>query len=99
MTESKEMVCWDISKPVDEQLHHIRDNYFNYMPIIDGSIDNIKGLLPIRKFATSLVSSNEVNEDMINGVMEDPIFIPEVATAVQLLDRFKVEKEEGVNSV
>ena len=75
MTSRKEMTCWDIKDSMKKHQESIQNHYFNYFPVIDGSVEKLLGLVSVRKIAVSMQGGKV---DVLR-LSEAPIYVPELA--------------------
>ena len=88
MSLKKEIVFFDIKKPLSE-LMTLFENY-SVVPLVDGSLDNVLGLITLKDcfFREEIQSSLE-----LKNLVRKPLYVPEWASAYDLLLRFKKENE------
>ncbi len=88
MTPRADMFVIDISQPRDIQA--IANSGFTRIPVIDGSIDNVKGIINIKDlFVQQSVSCQPID---IEKIMRPPYFVPENKKLDSLLRQFKKRK-------
>lgn len=81
----------DISLDSDEIIARLTRTNFTRMPVYDGTLDDIIGILHIRK-VLSLIKNDELNRQTIERVMASPYFIPEGTALSKQLLNFKANK-------
>ena len=91
MVPRNEIVGIDISKPWPEILEQLVHNQHTRLPLYDGSIDEIRGIVHMRRML-ALVSNNELDKDRLLGLARDPYFIPENTPLNQQLLNFQNQK-------
>lgn len=88
MTPRADMFVIDISQPLDIQA--IANSGFTRIPVIDGGIDNVKGVVNIKDiFVQQSVACQPID---IEKIMRPPYFVPENKKLDSLLRRFKKRK-------
>ena len=81
----------DISLDSEEIIGRLTRTNFTRMPVYDGNLDDVIGVLHIRK-VLALVKNNELNRQTIERVMASPYFIPEGTPLSKQLLNFKSNK-------
>ncbi len=85
MTPRADMFVVDADKPLD--LKAISQSGFTRVPVIDGDIDHVIGVINIKDlFGLQAVCRDDID---IRNVMRDPYFIPENIKLDSLLTQFK----------
>ena len=79
LTPRVDIVAIDRQKPLDEILSVIRNCNHSRLPVYEGTIDHITGILQIRKFIKSYLHERE-NMD-VRSLLDEPLFIHQ-STAV-----------------
>lgn len=73
LTSRVDIVALDIDDPVDEMLDTIRSETHSRLPVYKGSIDNIIGILSIRKFIKTYLREGEKMD--VRALLDEPYFI------------------------
>lgn len=73
LTSRVDVVALDIDDPVDEMLGTIRSETHSRLPVYEGSIDNIIGILSIRKFIKTYLREGEKMD--VRALLDEPYFI------------------------
>ena len=73
LTSRVDIVALDIDDPVDEMLGTIRSETHSRLPVYEGSIDNIIGILSIRKFIKTYLREGEKMD--VRALVDEPYFI------------------------
>lgn len=73
LTSRVDIVALDIDDPVDEMLGTIRSETHSRLPVYEGSIDNIIGILSIRKFIKTYLREGEKID--VRALLDEPYFI------------------------
>ena len=66
----------DLTKPWEEALALIRDSEFNRLPVYRDDIDNIQGVVPVRKLLGDLAAGT-LDEQRLLEWTREPYFVPE----------------------
>ncbi|WP_423823748.1 HlyC/CorC family transporter [Salinisphaera sp. SPP-AMP-43] len=91
MVPRNEIVGIDISKPWPEILEQLVHNQHTRLPLFDGSIDSIVGMVHMRRML-ALISNNELDKDSLVALASAPYFIPENTPLNQQLLNFQNQK-------
>ena len=86
MTPRTELNWIDLDEPLDETLAEIMDSDDNYFPLVQGSTDNVIGIVSAKAVLNSYIQGNPINLDEIS---ESPLFIPESKPALSVLDELR----------
>ena len=73
LTSRVDIVALDVEYPLDEMLHIIRAETHSRLPVYEGSIDNIIGILSIRKFIKTYLREGEGMD--VRALLDKPYFI------------------------
>ena len=73
LTSRVDIVALDIDDPVNEMLGTIRSETHSRLPVYEGSIDNIIGILSIRKFIKTYLREGEKMD--VRALLDEPYFI------------------------
>lgn len=73
LTSRVDIVALDIDDPVNEMLGTIRSETHSRLPVYEGSIDNIIGILSIRKFIKTYL--REGGKMDVRALLDEPYFI------------------------
>ncbi len=76
MTPRQDMVTIDIGQPVDQVLHNILNTRHSRIPVYEGEIDNIIGILSMKDFSIEM-TRRAPNTIDIRTILQKPYFIPE----------------------
>ncbi len=91
MTPSADMFV--IDKAVEPQLEKIIKSGFTRIPVIDGDIDHIVGLVNIKDLFRQQANANGAL--VLEEIMREPYFVPENKKLDQLLNQFKSRKDHA----
>lgn len=73
LTSRVDIVALDIDDPVNEMLGTIRSETHSRLPVYESSIDNIIGILSIRKFIKTYLREGEKMD--VRALLDEPYFI------------------------
>jgi Mg2+/Co2+ transporter CorB len=76
MVPRNEIVGIDLSDDWQDVLNQLTNSQHTRMPVYDDSIDNIIGVIHVRRVLNRL-SSGELNRETLREIVRDPYFIPE----------------------
>lgn len=76
MTPRQDMVTIDIGQPVDQVLHNILNTRHSRIPVYEGEIDNIIGILSMKDFSIEMTRRAPNTIDILT-ILQKPYFIPE----------------------
>jgi putative hemolysin len=91
MTPSADMFV--IDKAAEPHLDEIINSGFTRIPVIDGDIDHIVGMVNIKDLFRQQANANGVLA--IEEIMREPYFVPENKKLDQLLNQFKSSKDHA----
>lgn len=92
MVPRNEIVGIDLSEDWDDILEQLTNSQYTRLPLYDETIDNVRGMLHVRK-ALNLLADENLNKQTLIAAAEEIYFIPEgTALNVQLLN-FRHKKQ------
>ncbi len=83
LTPRVDVAAIDINADVEEILKQIKSLSFSRLPVYEGNIDHIVGVLGIRRFIRAYLKKKE-NVD-VRALLDEPMFVPENASLADLL--------------
>jgi len=86
MTPRTRLIGIDLDDPVDESIEKMIASNHSHFPVYRGSIDNLVGLVSIKKIFELLYRQKKI--DMAVAMVE-PLFLPDSARADRVLDAMK----------
>ncbi|HSW55658.1 MAG TPA: hemolysin family protein [Ignavibacteriaceae bacterium] len=89
MINRQDIVWVDINDPPDVTKQIIIKSKYSRLPLCDGSIDQIIGIISVKKFSMTSEEGKELN---LRDLAIQPIFVPENITAIRILERFRETK-------
>lgn len=91
MVPRNEIVGIDISDPWEQVRQAIIGSQHTRLPVFDGSIDNLKGVVHLRR-VVRLAAENTLDVDSLLALAREPYFIPEGTPLNQQLLNFQNQK-------
>jgi putative hemolysin len=91
MRPREDVLYYDLQQPISRLIHLFVDQEVSRLPICDGGIENIVGVLSARQYFVH--RDQIVSEETLRRFLKKPFFVPETAPARQLLLHFE-EREE-----
>lgn len=89
MTVREDMEAVDIRLPVEEVLRLVRGTRHSRLPLYDGTIDNIVGVLPIRTFLRRYIKKEHID---LRQIMYRPLAVAPDAPIKGLFDQMRGSK-------
>jgi len=90
MTHRKDIVYWDLSDPLEENMKKIIQGPHNFVPVCEGGPDHTVGLLQ----AKDLVAEKSFEKvDDIRPILKPVLYVPESISPITLLENFKSAKK------
>ena len=91
MVPRNEITGIDISEPWEQVRAAIVDSQHTRLPVFDGSIDNLRGVIHLRR-VVRLAAENNLDPHSLVGLASEPYFIPEGTPLNQQLLNFQNQK-------
>lgn len=91
MTHRSDLIALDLDDSTDDNLREIIESGRSNFPVYKGELDNIVGMVSVKSILEKFVESNTVD---LRELVTKPLFIPESASVLKLLELFK---ETGVH--
>lgn len=92
MTPRTEVYLINIDKPLKEYLDELLEEKYSRVPVYEGDIDNIIGVLYMKDFMIEARKNGFENVD-IRKILHAPYFVPETKNIDDLFDEIKVSKK------
>jgi putative hemolysin len=86
MTPRLDVVWLDIESPPEEIRERIINSPYSRMPVCQGTLDNILGVVKARDLLARALAGEPLD---LRAVMRPVLYVPETRTALQLLELFK----------
>ena len=92
MIPRNELEGIDLEEPLDEIIEQFQNSFYTRLPLYDGAIDNIVGIIHIRS-AMRAVVQEDFSKEMLRDMVETPYYIPEGTPLSKQLLNFQREKQ------
>ena len=89
LTHRVDLVAVDIHDSLDSIREVILEERFTRIPVYDGDIDHIIGILQSRDFLEALVRGGEID---LRSMLTEPLYVHKTKTAANMLAEFKRRK-------
>jgi putative hemolysin len=86
MTPRPEVYWIDIRDTEEENRTKIKESIYSRLPVCDGDMDHVVGLLTARSLLTRLLAGEPFD---ITAAMDEAQFVPETMSAVKVLEMFR----------
>ncbi len=86
MTPRLDIVYLDLGDPVEENMRKIAEHRFSRYPVCRGGLDHLIGMVHTKEMLGRELSGQPFD---IAGAVQEPLFVPESATGVQVLETFR----------
>lgn len=95
MIPRKEVYCIDIDEPIKDQLSEILQSRHSRIPIYEGTIDHIIGILHIKDYIIAF--QNDYQEPDLRSLLQTPYFVPDSKDADELFREMqKLQKRMAI---
>ena len=89
MTVKEDIEIVDISLPEEEMLEIVRKSHHSRLPLYEGDVNNIVGVLPIKPFLKNYI--NKETSDL-RSLMYQPLFVSPTTAVRELFDTMRIAK-------
>jgi putative hemolysin len=86
MTPRLDIAWLDVGSPPEEIRERIISSPYSRMPVCEGTLDNILGVVKARDLLARVLAGKPLD---LRSEMRSPLYVPETRTALQLLELFK----------
>jgi len=93
MTPRSQIEAINLSAPIDEIMHQLATCYHNKLPVYEGEINHVIGILHIRTVLALLTQEGEFTADRIRGQLSAPYYIPQDTDVFRQLQYFQENHE------
>jgi Mg2+/Co2+ transporter CorB len=93
MTPRPQIEALDLALPVEEIKNELTTCYHNKLPVYEGEINKIVGILHVRKAVALLNQTEELTVDHFRELLTEPYFIPQDTGVFTQLQYFQENKE------
>jgi putative hemolysin len=88
MTPRNKIVALDITATIDDVRAKLLDSRHSRFPVVDGDLDNVLGIVRAKDILTQSLAGQPFD---LRSLLRPALFLPEVITALETLERFKQE--------
>jgi Mg2+/Co2+ transporter CorB len=93
MTPRAQIEALNLAVPVEDIKHQLTTCYHNKLPVYEGEINQIVGILHVRHAVALLNEAEELTVQHFRDLLSTPYFIPEDTSALTQLQYFQENKE------
>ncbi|WP_426341567.1 HlyC/CorC family transporter [Pseudoduganella sp. S-14] len=93
MTPRAHIEALDLAMPVDDIKSQLTTCFHNKLPVYDGEINRIVGILHVRKAVALLNEQDELAVEHFRKLLSEPFFVPQDTPAFAALQNFQENKE------
>ncbi|MBB3213752.1 Mg2+/Co2+ transporter CorB [Herbaspirillum sp. Sphag1AN] len=93
MTPRAQVEALNLSAPIDEIRHQLATCYHNKLPVFEGEINQMIGILHVRKVVTLLSQEEDMSSDDLRALLSAPYFIPQETDVFTQLQYFQENHE------
>ncbi len=86
MTPRYRVVALDLNAPMEENFRKMADSPHHLFPVYEGDLDNVVGLVPVKKLWAASVSGEPID---LRGLAEPALVVPEYMPALAAVKRFQ----------
>ncbi|HEU4769221.1 MAG TPA: hemolysin family protein [Pyrinomonadaceae bacterium] len=86
MTPRLDIVWLDVNESPNAIRQKVAENHYSRFPVCRDSMDQILGVVKAKDMLAHCLGSEELN---LNSVLKAPLFVPELRSALQVLEVFK----------
>lgn len=83
----------DLSEPLPAILQELTSCYHNKLPVYEGEINRIVGILHVRRALGLLRESGELSKDHLRALLTEPYFIPPDTRVLDQVQQFQEHRE------
>ena len=87
MVPRGDVIALEAALPFEENLSRIEQSDHTRFPVIQGSLNNVVGVVNARRWLSSVV--REDDRDLAKQPLEAPLYVPETLTGMELLENFR----------
>ena len=93
MTHRTEIVAVEVEEPISDVIHTVIQEGYSRMPVYQGNIDNIVGIL-MAKDLLCLAGQDNLEHYHIRHFMREVVFVPETAKCKHVLQEMALKKSQ-----
>ncbi|AEA59211.1 HlyC/CorC family transporter, partial [Burkholderia gladioli] len=92
MIPRRQIESLNFDAPLDDILHQLETCYHNRLIVYQGDIDQVLGVLHVRKTLTAL-HNQELDRDTLRGLLAEPYYVPSGTPVFQQLQYFQESRQ------
>ena len=93
MTPRAQVEALDLAQPVEDIMNELTTCYHNKLPVYEGEINKIVGILHVRKALGLLKQDDELTVEHIRELLAEPYYIPQDTAVFTQLQYFQENRE------
>lgn len=93
MIPRSQIEALNLAAPIDAILNDLTTCYHNKLPVYEGEINRVVGVLHVRKAVGLLREPDELTKDHLRELLVEPYFIPQDTKALDQLRQFQDHRE------
>ena len=93
MTPRSRIEAIDLNEPIEAIVEALAGCHHNKLPVYEGEINRIVGILHVRKALSLLRETGKLTTGHLRGLVQPPYFIPEDTRALDQLQHFQEARE------
>ncbi len=98
MTPRSQIEALNLAAPVDEITHQLTTCYHNKLPVYEGEINRVVGILHVRKAMALLSQEEELTAAHFRALLSEPYFIPQDTGVFTQLQYFQETASASASS-
>jgi CBS domain containing-hemolysin-like protein len=88
------VACLDLRKSMDQNLLMVNERLFNRLPLCDGGLDHVVGLVRTTEFLSAYYEQADIS--VLRLLVQPPVYVPEKVSLDRLLETFIERKTQFV---
>jgi Mg2+/Co2+ transporter CorB len=93
MTPRAQIEALNLAAPIDDIRHQLATCYHNKLPVYEGEINRVAGILHVRKVLALLTQDEQIDAERIRALLSAPYFIPQDTDVFRQLQYFQENHE------
>ncbi len=93
MTPRPQIEALNLALPVDELMNELSTCYHSKLPVYEGEINRVIGILHVRKALALLRQEEDLTHEHLRALLTEPYFIPEDTGLLEQLQFFQDKRE------
>ncbi|WP_374336717.1 HlyC/CorC family transporter [Methyloversatilis sp.] len=92
MTPRNQIEAIDLEQPLETIQHQIATSHHGRVPVFEGDLDRVLGVLPQRRVVSAL-SAGELDQDEIRSLLTKPYFVPSATPLYSQIQFFQENRQ------